>query len=152
MGRGIRVVTILLSFGVLFGCFAQMSIKVKGSDGWGLLGRYEQNFNNYSNQTFSGQVTKVDTITPLRDMAYGIQLTVKTGDREQIVHLGPAWYLLHQDMNLSVKDNVEIKGCNTTVDGKQVIIAIQVRNMTSRATLYLRDQDGKPNWCVYRKD
>jgi hypothetical protein len=152
MRQGKRVVALLLSFGFLFGCFAQMSIKFKGSNGWGLLSRYEQSYNNVNTQILSGQVTKIDTVTPLRDMTYGIQLTVKTNDGDKLVQLGPAWYLLYQDMNLSVKDNVEIKGCNATLDGKQVVMAILVRNLSARATLYLRDQDGKPNWCVYRKD
>ena len=36
-------------------------------------------------------------------MSYGICFSLKTSNEEFVVHLGPAWFVLHQDMNLSIE-------------------------------------------------
>jgi hypothetical protein len=127
---------------------AQSNVKWRGSDGWGVSGQYQQFFNTYNLQTVTGQITRIDTVTPLLDMAYGIMLIVKT-DREEIpVHLGPAWFLIHQDMNLTAKDNVEVKGLRVSINGKTAIVAAEVRR--GDRVLQLRDEDGLPYWCSWR--
>jgi hypothetical protein len=131
--------------------FAQMSVKAKGSDGWGTGDKYEQNFNHFSVQTYYGKVKTVDTVTPMPSMAYGVQLTINSDQTEYNVHLGPAWYILRQDnMNFSKNDDVEIKGVKVMINGKQVIMAAQVKKGDRK--LYLRDDDGIPYWCAWRKE
>jgi hypothetical protein len=129
---------------------AQMAVKWKGSDGWGLATRYEQLFNKYNIQAITGTIYKIDTVTPMPDMSYGIQFVIKTTGSEEItVHLGPAWYLLRQDMNLNVNDVVDIRGARFSLNGKNVMAAFEVR-MKERV-LMLRDEDGIPYWCGWRK-
>ncbi|HLV32494.1 MAG TPA: hypothetical protein VKY57_13075 [Chitinispirillaceae bacterium] len=128
---------------------AQMGMKFRGSDGWGIQSQYERFFNNYSLNRYYGKITEIDTITPMHDMGSGIQLKLK-GDREEyIVHLGPSWFIIHQDMSLGINENVEIKGCKVAINGKPVIMAAEMRRKDN--ILYLRDQDGIPYWSMWRK-
>jgi hypothetical protein len=131
--------------------FSQMSLKAKGSDGWGSLDRYEQNFNKFNLQTFYAEVKSIDTVTPLPDMIYGVQLTVTIDQSECFVHLGPAWFILHQDnMSFSKGDKIEIRGSKVVINGKQVIMPLYVKRKDHK--LFLRDDDdGVPYWSVWRK-
>ncbi len=129
---------------------AQTSIRWMGSDGWGVGTRYEQMFNNYNLIAVTGSIFSIDTMKPMSGMAKGIQLIIRTQAREEIfVHLGPAWYIQRQDMNLGLNDKVDIRGARFSLNGKDVIAAFEVR--TSDRVLLLRDEDGIPYWCGWRK-
>jgi hypothetical protein len=106
-------------------------------------------FINSSQETVVGQVMSIDTVTPLRDMAQGIQMVLRTEREDITVHLGPSWFILFQDISLSVNDKaVEVRGCRTSINGKPVIMAsILVRR---DRVLLLRDKDGIPYWCAWR--
>lgn len=147
--RSIILLALLLIPQVIW---AQNGIKFRGSDGWGLAGRYEQYFNKYNLQTFSAKILSIDTLTPLKDMSYGIQLKVKKDNRELIVQLGPGWYVLFQDMNLSMNNDVEIRGCEVVMEGRNVVMAVYVKQLSKGRTLYLRDDEGVPYWCAWRRD
>jgi len=144
------VVVLLLAFLFSFESSAQMAVKWKGSDGWGLATRYEQLFNKYNLQQINGTIYKIDTITLMSEMATGIQFIIKTATNEEVtVHIGPAWYILRQDMNINVNDAVEIRGAPFSLNGKNVIAAFEV--ILKDRVLMLRDEDGIPYWCGWRK-
>jgi hypothetical protein len=127
-----------------------MAMKWIGSEGWGQATPYERLFDQYNLQTITGTIYRIDTITPIKGMAMGIQLVIRTPSREEIaVHLGPAWYIRHQDMNIGLNDNVEIRGARFSLDNKTVIAAFELR--TSDRVLLLRDDDNVPYWCGWRK-
>lgn len=129
---------------------AQMGLKFRGSNGWCIGDRYDQMFVNSNQETFSGQVMSIDTVTPMRDMSTGIQFTLKTERSEEIkVQLGPSWYILNQDMTLSVNDkSIEVKGSRVMIEGKQVVMASMM--VRQKKVLLLRDADGIPYWCAWR--
>jgi hypothetical protein len=129
---------------------AQQAMKWLGSDGWGLAGEYQQTVGSWSSQLINGVVSQVDTVKPLSEMGTGIQLVIKVNNREEIpVHLGPAWFIRHQDMNLGLNDQVEIKGARTAFNGKPVIIAAEVRRKDR--ILMLRNDKGEPYWAAWKK-
>lgn len=149
MNRPQVIALALLTLLLPMSLFAQMKIKFRGTDGWGIGSRYEQLYNVVSLQTVSGNIETIDTITPFRDMGSGIVVAIKT-QRELIpVILGPAWYMLHQDMRLNLNTKIEVRGCQTMIDGNKVIIA--ERLIRGDSVLLLRDKDGTPNWCSWRK-
>ena len=141
----------MIIFGLLaFHAEAQMAMRWIGTEGWGQATPYERLFNQYNLQVITGSIYRIDTITPMTGMSMGIQLVIRTATREEVpVHLGPAWYIRHQDMNLSLNDNVEIRGARFSLKGKNVIAAFEVR--TSSRVLLLRDEDNVPYWCGWRK-
>jgi len=132
------------------GAQAQMAMRWIGTEGWGQATPYERLFNQFNLQVITGSIYRIDTITPMTGMSVGIQLIIRTATREEIaVHLGPAWYVRHQDMDLSLNDNVEVRGARFSLKGKDVIAAFEVR--TSDRVLLLRDEDNVPYWCGWRK-
>jgi len=88
--------------------FAQ-GMKWRGSGGWGPGTAYGRIYDVKTVETVSGEVVKVDRITPMRGMAYGVHLVVKTDKGDVSVHLGPQWYLENQDVKIEPKDRVEVK-------------------------------------------
>ena len=128
---------------------AQQGIKFRGSGDWCFGDRYDQMFINTNQETVVGQVVSIDTVTPFRDMASGIQFVMRTEREDIIIHLGPAWFILYQDMALAVNDKgVEVRGCRTSINGKPVIMASTL--VKRDRVLLLRDKDGIPYWCAWR--
>jgi len=128
---------------------AQVSIKFRGSGHWCFGDRYDQAFINSNQETIVGKVMSIDTVTPFRDMGTGVCMVLKTEREDITVHLGPSWFILYQDMSLSVNDqNVEVRGCRTMINGKPVIMASTL--VRGNKVLLLRDKDGIPYWCAWR--
>jgi hypothetical protein len=149
MKRSVLLLAACALLSVPAASFSQMNIKFRGTGGWGITDRYEQLFMNASQETVVGQIMAIDTVTPLRDMAQGIMLILRTEREDVVVHLGPAWYILYQDMSLSVKDkNIEVRGYRAMIDGKQVIMASTL--VRRDRVLLMRDRDGIPYWCGWR--
>jgi len=131
---------------------AQIGVKFRGSDGWGINGRYEQYFKKYNLQTYSGKIISIDTVSPFREMSYGVQMTIKKDNREHTIHLGPGWYILNQDMGLTLNNEVEVRGCETSIEGKTVVMATYVKQLSKGRILRLRDEEGIPYWCAWRRE
>lgn len=128
--------------------FAQ-GMRWRGSGGWGPGGAYGRIYDTKTVETVSGEVVKVDRVTPMRGMSSGVHLVVKTATGDVSVHLGPQWYLENQDVKIEPKDKVEIKGSRVTVEGKPTVIAAEVKK--GDETLKLRDDAGVPMWAGWRR-
>ena len=145
----LMLVTVFLSL-VVSQTQAQHGVKLRGSDGWGLGSRYEQYFNKYNQLTFTGKIAAIDTLAPFREMSYGVQIVIKKDNQVHTVHLGPGWYIIYQDMGLKVGNDVEVRGCETSIEGKKVVMASYVK--LSKGILRLRDEEGIPYWCAWRRE
>jgi hypothetical protein len=100
-------------------------------------------------ETLSGKVLRVERITPMRSMSYGIHLIVKTEKEEISVHLGPGWFIENQDLRIEQNDKIEVKGSRITFEGKPAIIAAEVKK--GKDILKLRDESGFPAWSGWRR-
>jgi hypothetical protein len=131
--------------------FAQKNLKWLGSDGWIIGSSYEQLFNNYNLTVITGTVFDEDTLTPMTNMGRGIRIIVKDQNGQLFpVHLGPYWYIIHQDMNLSIGDEVEVHGARFSLNGKDTYAAYFILMAAKNRELLLRDQDGFPLWEGWR--
>ena len=128
--------------------FAQ-GMKWRGSGGWGPGSPYGRMYDAKTVDKVTGEVAKVDTITPMRGMSGGVHVALKSEQGEVSVHLGPQWYLENQDVKIEPGDRVEITGSRVTVQGKPAIIAAEVRK--GDEVLQLRDAAGVPVWAGWRK-
>ena len=79
----------------------------------------------------------------------GIHLLLKTDKDSISVHVGPEWYLTQQNVQLNVKDNIEVKGSRITYNNKPAVIAAEIKKGNS--TLTLRDSKGFPLWSARNK-
>jgi hypothetical protein len=68
------------------------------------------------------------------------------------VHLGPYWYLVSQNFSLGIGDAVSatVSDCPKTPD-TQDVTAFSVEDLTSGASILLRDSEGAPVWQSGRK-
>jgi len=121
------VVVFLMTFFLVAESFAQRGMRWSGSRGWGPGNQYGRMYNPNTVETISGEVVRVDKITPLRGMSYGIHLIVKTEKEEISVHLGPGWFIENQDLKIEPKDKIEVKGSRITFQGNPAIIAAEVK-------------------------
>jgi hypothetical protein len=121
----------------------------RGSGGWGPGSQYNKMYDPKAVETISGEVTKVDRITPAKGMSGGIHMLVKTDKETVSVHLGPSWYIENQDVKIEPKDKVEVKGSRVTFGGKPALIASEVRK--GNEVLTLRDEAGFPAWMAWRR-
>ena len=124
-------------------------MKWRGSGGWGPGGAYGRMYDPKTVDTVTGEVVKVDRITPMRGMSGGVHLVLKTDKGDVSVHLGPQWYLENQDVKIEPKDTVEVTVSRVTVQGQPALIAAEVKK--GDQVLKLRDAAGTPVWAGWRK-
>ena len=143
---------IIMAFITALALTASMSFAGRGgpgSGGWGMGSAYQRMYNPASVETMSGTVEAIDRTMPMRGMAYGVHLILKT-DKETIpVHLGPGWYIERQDIQLKKGDQVEVKGSRINYQGKPAIIAAEIKK--DGHLLVLRDAQGVPAWTGWRR-
>jgi hypothetical protein len=95
-------------------------------------------------ETVQGKVLSIEKTSPPGSRRHGIHLMLKT-DKETIpVHLGPAWYVDKQTPRIEANDTITVTGSRITIDGKETIIAAQVKK--GDEILKLRDENGVPAW------
>lgn len=113
--------------------------------GWQFQSEYDRQFDPNSIVTINGRVTAVETFRPNNSMTEGVRLRVQTNDNQvATVHLGPAWFIEHQTVQLREGDQVRVTGSRVSRGAPDYIMATEVRR--GNEVLYLRDQDGKPRW------
>lgn len=151
MRRAITLLVILLVVSLLVTTetFAQRGMRWMGSGGWAMGNNYGRMYDPKTVETISGEVVSVDKITLMKGMSYGVHLTVKTDKETVSVHLGPGWYMENQDVTIEPKDRVEVTGSRITFKGKPAIIAAEVKK--GEEILKLRDENGLPAWCGWRR-
>jgi hypothetical protein len=130
--------------------FAQPGMmRGRGGGGWGPGTQYGRMYNPQTVETISGMVVSIDRLTPIRGMSQGVHLILKTARQNISVHLGPAWYLESQDLQIKPGDTIEVRGSRITFAGRPVIIAAEVKKQDQILTL--RDNNGFPVWSGWRR-
>jgi len=121
----------------------------RGSGGWGMGTPYQGMYTPANTETFSGEVIGMEQTVPMKGMNQGIALEVQTEKETVIVHIGPTWYLERLDAKIVKGDKVEVKGVRSTLAGKQIVLAAEVKK--GDKTLVLRDAAGVPVWSGWRR-
>src|SRR4029450_9170372 len=102
---------------------AQGRLQWRGGGGWGPGGHYGRLYDPKTVATLTGGAVTVDQLAPEKGMGHGVHLLLKTGTETISVHLGPAWYVEHQDTTIEPKDKIEVKGSRVMFYGKRAVIA-----------------------------
>jgi hypothetical protein len=122
----------------------------RGGGGWGAGGQYGRLYDAKTVETDSGEVAAVEEMTPFKGMGRGVHLILKTDTGSISVHLGPGWYVEHQDTKIAAGDKIEVKGSHITYEGKPAIIAAEIHKADE--VLMLRDANGIPAWAGWRRN
>jgi hypothetical protein len=118
------------------------------SRGGGQADQYGRLYNPQTVQTITGEVVKVERVSPMHGMGHGVHLLVKTGAETLPVHLGPSWFIDNQELQIQPTDQVQVTGSRVELEGKPVLLASQVKD--GSAVLKLRDESGIPVWAGWR--
>jgi hypothetical protein len=129
--------------------FAQRGMGGRGSGGWGRESQFQRIYDLNTVETITGEVVAIDNQSPINGMSLGVHLQVETETTTIPVHLGPAWYLDNQDMQVEQGDWVEVTGSRVMLAEESTIIAAEVRK--GDQILTLRDQHGIPVWSGWRR-
>ena len=121
---------------------------IYSQNGWGPGSSYNRLYDTKTVETLSGTVISIDQISPDKNMSAGIHLLLNTETGNTSVHLGPAWYIDNQDIQIIKGDNISVTGSKITYNGDQVIIAKEVTK--GDKVLKLRDENGYPLWSGWR--
>jgi hypothetical protein len=106
---------------------------------------YGRLYDSAKEQTISGQVASIQSGAPLPGMAPGLQMVIQTDDAKTMrVHMGPVWYLAHQDIQLKENARVQVTGATAEVEGQPVLMAREVQG--DGYVLTLRNAEGQPMW------
>lgn len=108
---------------------------------------YNRLYNQRTQITFTGKVTGVQRVVPMKGMLEGTTLLVKSANGgTSIVDLGPTWYVQNQKTHVNVGDKVTVVGSKVIVDGRGVILAKMVKKGLD--VLALRRPNGAPYWDI----
>ncbi len=91
-----------------------------------------------------GVITEVKDFECPVSGGMGAHLTLKTGDKNVLVHIALSKFLKDYDMSFEKGQEVEVLGSKVTMDGEEVILARQITR--GQSTFTFRDDKGKPLW------
>ncbi len=74
-----------------------------------------------------------------------LEAQVQTGANERVrVQLGPEWFLRNR---VRVGDEIEVRGSGADLDGGQMLLVREMRNLRNKEELKLRNKQGFPEWA-----
>jgi alpha-L-fucosidase len=116
------------------------------------VNKSEKLYSDNAVQTIKGVITDTKTVT-LKDGAEFMQMDVET-DRGTIpVHLGPTWYMNEYAERFDVNKgrSVSVIGSQSTVQGKEVLVASELTDEAGKQHMRLRHPGGLPAWVGSEK-
>ncbi len=150
MSRGIAVLATVAALGLLTASHAIAQRGLGGrAGGWGPGSAYGRRYDVRTVETIQGRVVAVERFEPSKGMSPGVHLQVQTDKGRLSVHLGPAWYLDRQEVQIAAGDRIEVLGSRIEFGGKPAIVAAEVHR--GDETLTLRDANGYPVWSGWRR-
>jgi hypothetical protein len=99
--------------------------------------------------TLTGKVTAVGIEPSGPGRAGGLHVTLQSGDKQTVVHLGPAWVLEQQNFTAAKDDTLAVTGSLVTSGEESYLIAREVKK--GEKALTLRNEDGIPAWSRGRR-
>ena len=95
--------------------------------------------------TLTGTVNNVATMASPGRGGGGLHLTLATSSGEFEIRVGPAWFVSSRHVTFAKGDTVTVTGSKVTTNGREVIIAREIRR--GEELLTLRDASGVPLWA-----
>jgi len=108
------------------------------------MGHRRQLYDASTVTTFTGVLSKVDSIATPRGNAYILRYTVKDTSGNISVVVGPTFYLDQQSVTFNAGDTVTVTGSKVQFDQGDVVMAATISS--GNKILKLRDENGIPLW------
>lgn len=88
----------------------------------------------------------VDKVEMMRGQGPALILLKEKNGNSVQVQLGPVRFLIQKGFNLSVQDEIEVRGIEMVRDERSIFVASEIKNMTHTQYLRLRDEQFRPLW------
>lgn len=109
---------------------------------------YNRLYNTNTMVTFTGKVTGIQEVSPMKGMAGAVTYLVRASNGgTAIVDAGPAWFINNQVAKVHVGNQIQVTGSKVMIDGKGQILASQI--VIGKKVLALRRASGFPYWDAY---
>jgi hypothetical protein len=99
--------------------------------------------------TLTGKVTVVEIVPSGPGRRGGTHVTLQSGDKQTVVHLGPTWFFEQNGFALAKDDTLTVTGSLVASGDDAYLIAREVKK--SEKVLTLRNEDGIPAWSRGRR-
>lgn len=110
---------------------------------------YTKIYNAGAAAEYTGTISQVEYSAPIVGMTDTTLIVIDTDNGARDIHLAPRTFLDQYKLTLKEGDKVTVHGRTATVDGKQVLIATDIRAADGTA-LTLRNKDGVSIWNTKR--
>ena len=114
------------------------------NDGWEEGSKLNKLFSTQKVDTLTGVIIQSSEVSPIRGMAKGILLLLKTDKDTVSVLLCPTWFTDLLNIKFKPKDEAVVEGCNAVCSGNHVFIASKLT--ANGIILQVRDDKGNPIW------
>jgi hypothetical protein len=96
--------------------------------------------------TVRGIATAVTVVPARGGRTGGMHLTLESAGQAVEVHLGPAWFLRGEGIEVASGDAVEVTGSLVDSDGQSFLVARELKK--GEKVVKLRDAQGVPVWAA----
>ncbi len=127
---------------------AMIAVAMVALFGYAQMQQGGRKYNPATEVTVSGVVDDVVQSQGKRGRT-GTHVVLKSGSEVLNVHLGPSAFLGSNNFTVAKGDKIEVTGSKIQFDGKDVVIAREVKKADQ--VLTLRDAQGLPKWRGGRK-
>ncbi len=99
--------------------------------------------------TLTGKVTAVEIVPAGPGRRGGTHVTLQSGEKHTVVHLGPTWFLEQQAFAPAQDDTLTVTGSLVASGDDTYLIAREAKK--GEKVLTLRNEDGIPAWSRGRR-
>lgn len=125
-------------------CIAQE----KNMTGWGINDPYNSRYDVQEVDTVKAVILDIKEITPFPGMAPGLGMEIEDKDGERyLVHVCPLAYKDAGSIGLKKGDKIDLRGCWTEIEGKEVMMAAKIKKGEKAIKVRLTS-NGKPFWTM----
>ena len=115
------------------------------SGAWGIGTPYQGLKKSGKAAKIEGKVLSMRDLTPYEGMEPGYELKVDTGGGKEVdVHLGPRWFLLQNDVNLTKGAPIVVVGVTVRFEGEPTLLANEIVQGDKRIILNDTGGSGTP--------
>jgi len=96
--------------------------------------------------TVTGVVTRIEHISPQKDISPALMVTLAKGSRRTRVVVAPAWYAEYTGLRIGLKDSLVVSGVSVRTSPEKMVLAGQVRR--GKEAFQLKDSSGRFAWAA----
>ena len=108
---------------------------------------YKREYDIKTVEEFTGKVEQIVNSDGENGQVKGVEIIVDTGEELRLVHLGPSWFIEHQQEKIKSGQKVTVKGSKIIHNNVPIVVAKWIKR--GNEILKLRSEKGEPIWNAW---